>query len=85
MSDAINDAYRPDNKPKGMGWWPIEKQKEYVQKIFDRGDRDDWILFFMFWNNMMTRYELIEQLKEHHPEELKRMGYEEDMGQGKLL
>lgn len=87
MSDPFHDAYRPDNKPKGFGWWDKEDQKEYVLRLFEvREATDQWILDFMVWNNMITRQEWIDYMKFFHMDELIRLGYkDEDVDQGKLF
>lgn len=87
MSDSFSDAYRPDNKPKGFGWWSTDRKCKHVQQIFDRGDRDTWILYFMYWNAMITKQKLIDLMIEHHPKELEELGYKinEEVDQGKLF
>lgn len=48
MSDSASDAYRPDNKPKGFGWWPHIEQINYVMRLWQRGDRDTWLVMRMY-------------------------------------
>lgn len=55
MSDPFTDAYRPHNKPKGFGWWNKLKQKEYLKKIYARGDRDDWLIYELYSFGMISR------------------------------
>lgn len=54
MSDSFSDAYRPDNRPKGFGWWPEKKQRKYVLKLWEKGDRDEWLLVKMLMYGLIT-------------------------------
>lgn len=62
MSDAAHDAVRPDNRPKGFGWWSEERQSAYCQKIWDRGDRDDWLVMRMLRLNLISDQTAREEL-----------------------
>ena len=86
MSDDINDAYRPDSKPKGFGWRPVADQISYVKELFRKGNRDEWVIFFMHNYQLKTRDETVALLKEFHPDILVEMGIkDEDVDQGKLF
>lgn len=62
MSDSFHDAHRPDNKPKGFGWWNPEKQRALVERRWELGDRDAWLVFKMFEYGHITRDETRELL-----------------------
>lgn len=68
MSDPITDAHRPDNQPKGMGWWPNEQQSDYCRRIWERGDRDFWLIGKMRSLGLLTPQEARKAYEEHHPE-----------------
>lgn len=54
MSDPFTDAYRPEWKPKGFGWWPKNEQKKHLQKCFDQGLRDQDFIFEMVNKDLLT-------------------------------
>lgn len=64
MSDANHDAERPPNKPKGFGWWPGQRQVAYLQKIWERGDRDEWLVMEMLKRHQITPVEADTILRE---------------------
>jgi hypothetical protein len=64
MSDPFTDAYRPDWKPKGYGWWADERKKEHLKKLLEMNVVDIYYWYECFMLKVISQEVYIEKYKE---------------------